>query len=42
VNTHWKTIETLATLLLREYSLLGDEIKFVLDGGDIDDWARLY
>lgn len=42
VHTHWKAIETLATLLLREYSLLGDEIKHVLDGGDLDDWVRLH
>jgi len=42
IGTHWDTIETLATLLLREYCLLGEEISYVLDGGDIKQWKKLH
>ena len=38
----WGIIENLATLLLREYSLIGEEIETVLAGGNIDSWAPLY
>ena len=41
-SQHWDTIETLAKLLLREYCLLGEEISYVLDGGDVESWVRLY
>jgi len=42
LSQHWDTIETLATLLLREYCVLDEEISYVLDGGDVEQWARIY
>lgn len=38
----WDIVEHLATLLLREYNLVGREIHRVLWGADIDSWAPSY
>ena len=42
IGTKWTTIENLATVLLREYDLLAEEITFILDGGAVEDWVRTY
>ena len=42
VLEEWDAIVRLAQLLLREYSLIGDEITGVLRGGTIEDWTPLY